>query len=120
MRGAQNSIGKIIGDQALVVIRENQRIQMLQRAEKKAEEPFLGFGAQRLAALLIDAHDVVVLCDNTRLYRGDAFRIGENAFVRDVRGAKAFLQSAPGLIIAGNSKRFHARAERRSVWSYRQ
>jgi len=35
MRGAQNSIGKIIGDQALVVIRENQRIQMLQRAEKK-------------------------------------------------------------------------------------
>src|SRR6266481_1444171 len=112
MRGAQNAISKIIGDQALVVIGENQRIQMLQRAEKKSEEFFLGFGAQRLAALLIDAHHVVVLCDNTRLYRGDAFRIDENAFVRNAHGAKALLQSAPGLVIASNSERFHARAER--------
>src|SRR5712664_1138400 len=64
---------------------------------------------------IIAKHHHVVLCDNTRLYRGDAFRIGENAFVRDVRGAKAFLQSPPGLIIAGNSKRFHARAERSDV-----
>src|ERR1700681_4101858 len=108
MRSAQNAISKIIGDQALVVIGDNQRIQILQRAEKKPEEFFLSLGAQRLAALVIDAHHVVVLWDNTRLYRGVAFRIDDDAFVRDVRGAKAFLQGAPGLVIAGNSERFHA------------
>jgi len=39
---------------------------------------------------------MVVLCDDSRFYRGNAFRIGDDAFISDVRATEAFLQSAPG------------------------
>ncbi len=66
---------------------------------------------QRLAALVIDANHLLVPRDDPRFHRGDSFRIGDDAFVRNARGAKAFLQRPPGLVISDDPERFHVRPE---------
>src|SRR5713226_7439357 len=111
MYGAQNTIGEIVGDQTFVVVGKHQRVKFLERGKKQPQKSFLGFGAERLAALAINANHLLVPRDDPRFHRSDAFRIGDDAFIRDVRGAKAFLQYTPGLVIADYPERFHARAE---------
>src|SRR2546427_12216348 len=51
MAGAQGAVGERVGDQSLVVIREDQRVQTGEHGEEPANELFLGFRAQGLAAL---------------------------------------------------------------------
>src|SRR5437879_7111870 len=40
-------------------------------------------------SLVIDSNHLLVPRDDSRFYRGDAFRIGDHAFICDVRGTKA-------------------------------
>ena len=124
VRGAQDAVGEIVGNQALVVIGEHQCVKFLERSKQNSQESFLSFSAERLAphearhtfaSLLIDAHHVVVFRDDSRFHRGDAFRISDDSFVPDTRGPKTFLQGAPGFVISGNAKRFHPRAQRSDI-----
>ena len=64
---------------------------------------------------MIDAHHLLVPRDDSRLHRGDAFGIGDDAFSCDICSAQAFLQRASGLVIPNHSKRFYFPAERRYV-----
>ena len=116
MCGAQNTIGEIVGDQAFVVVGKHQRVKFLERAKNQPQKSFLGFGAEQLAALAIDANHLLVPRDDPRFHRGEAFRIGDDAFVCNARSAKAFLQGAPGLVISDNPEDFHARAKRSDVY----
>jgi hypothetical protein len=54
--------------------------------------------------------------DDARLHRGDAFRIGDNAFVRDVCGAKTLLQGATGFLSADDPERFDLSSECGNVY----
>src|SRR5207244_5911688 len=60
MAGVQNAVGERIGDQSLDVIREDQRVQPAERGEEPANELFLGFLPQRLAALAVHAYNLLV------------------------------------------------------------
>src|SRR6266581_8883836 len=95
MRSAQNAVGKIVGDQSLVVVGKDQCIKFLQCGKQNSEKLFLGFSAELLAALVIDANHLLMPRDDPRFHGGGAFGIGDDPFVPDVRGAKTFLQGAP-------------------------
>src|SRR5260370_41092891 len=90
-------------------------MKFLERVKQELEKPLLGLGTERLAALAIDANLLLVPRDDPRFHRGDAFRIGDDAFSSDVRAVKAFLQCSPGLVIAGDAEHFHACAKRADV-----
>ena len=75
---------------------------------------------QRLAAFAIDANNVLVARDDARLDGGDAARVGDNAFVGNIRGAQVFAKRFAGLVggsFAGadDAKHFDARAERGEI-----
>ena len=53
--------------------------------------------------------------NDTRFDRGDAFRIGDYAFVRDPRGAKTFLQRAARLIVSRGAESLGLRTQCRDV-----
>jgi hypothetical protein len=83
---------------------------MLERGKEQVQKFFLGFDAERLATLAIDANDLLVTGDDACFDRGNAFRVGEHAFVRDVHGAETLLESTAGLITADNAESFDKRA----------
>src|SRR6266850_146835 len=115
MRGAEDAVGEVVGDETFVVVGENERVEMFERGKKQAQKFFLSFVAERFAALVIHANNLLVAGNNARFYGGDALRIGDNSFVHDVCGAQTFLQSAPGFIISNNAEHFHFGAERGNV-----
>jgi hypothetical protein len=84
---------------------------MPERGKQRAQQFFLGFRAERLAALAIDTNDLLMAGNDARLYRGDASRIGDNAFVRDVCRAKTLLQGATGFLSTDHPERFDLSSE---------
>src|SRR5215475_14582669 len=82
MRSAQDAIAKMIGNHALVVVGENERVHVLESREQQAENFLLSCGSQWLSAFSVDADDLLVAGDDACLERGHA-RIGDDAFVDD-------------------------------------
>jgi len=105
----EDTISKGIANQTLVVVGENQRVEFLEGRKNLPDQFSLGFRTEGIASFTVNANDVLVSCNNARLDSGQSLRISNDTFVPDVRGSKALLQSAPGLIVSDNSKRFHAR-----------
>src|SRR5579872_6480143 len=75
---------------------------------------------QRLAAFAVNANNVLVARDDTRLDGGDAARVGDDAFVGNIRGAQVFAQRLAGFVDwsftwADHSKQFHAGAKRGEI-----
>jgi hypothetical protein len=60
---------------------------------------------------VIDANYLLVAGDDASLYRGDAFRIGDNPFVRDFCRAKTLLQCATGFLSSDHPERFDLSSE---------
>ena len=72
---------------------------------------FLSFGAERFAAFVIDADDLLVTGDDAGFYGGDAFGIGENALARDVNSVETGDEGAAGFVAAYYAEGFDLRAE---------
>ena len=60
---------------------------MVERGKNLAKQFLLGLGTKWLAAFAVNTDDLLVAGDDAGLYGRDAFRIGEDAFVRDAGGA---------------------------------
>ena len=114
--GAQNFVGEIVGDDAFVVVGEDERFEIFHRSGKRAQETTLRFRMERLTAFAIDADDVLMARDDARLDRGDAARVGEQTLVGNICGAKLLSQRFTGLVdgsFAGTdgAEHFDARAQ---------
>ncbi len=78
--GAENAFGKIVGDEPFVVVREHERVKALQCDEQAAQEALFGFGSQRLAALAVHPHNLLMARDDARFHCGHAASVGKHAF----------------------------------------
>jgi hypothetical protein len=72
---------------------------MLQEGQQQAEELLLRFRCKRIAALVVNANDLLVAGDDACLYGGYALRIGKNAALADLGLAQASTQRAARFVI---------------------
>src|SRR6267378_542560 len=115
MRGAEDAVREVVGDETLVVVGENERVKMSERGEEQTQKFLLSFRAGWFAAFVIHANNLLVAGNDARFYGGDALRIADHPFARDVRSSQTSVQSSTGFVISGDTKRFHSGAERDDV-----
>src|SRR4029077_2153 len=104
MARAENALGEIVGYQAFVIVGENQGIEMFERGEQGAQDALFGFRPKRLAALAVDAHDLLMARDDARFHGGHATRVREHAFVNDAGVAQTFAQGRARFVIPDNAE----------------
>src|SRR5262249_41655141 len=79
--GAEDTVGEIIGDEALVVVGEDESIEFLECAKEEPQDFLFGGGVQGFTALAVDADDLLMAGDDTGLDGSDAPAVGHDAFV---------------------------------------
>ncbi len=99
MAGVKNAIGKSIVDQTFVVVGKNQCVELLEGIEQGAKEFFFGCGSESIAALLINADNLLVTGDDASLNSGYALRISKQAEIADAASRRQARQNASGFII---------------------
>src|SRR5438067_2520337 len=98
---------KIIGNQSFVVIRKYQGVELLECCENHAQEFFLRLGGQRLAALVVHAHYMLMLGDDPRFHRGNALGFGQHGLADDVLAKETSLKRAASFIATQHAKCLH-------------
>src|SRR5437899_779290 len=111
MRGAEDAVGEVVGDETFVVVGKHERVEMPECGKKQTQESFLGFRAERFAAFVIHANNLLVASNDASFYRGDALRIAYNSFVRDACNSQASVQSSTGFVTSNHTKRFDLSSE---------
>src|ERR1700716_761262 len=117
MACAENAFSEIVGDQAFVIVGEDEGVEVLQRSKQRAQEALFGFRPQRFAALAIDAHDLLMARDDARFDCGHTPWVSESAFINNVIVAKAIAQRGARFIISDDTEAFHACFEREKIRS---
>ena len=131
MAGMQDTVGKAISDEPFVVVGENQCVKLLQGRQQQTEELLFRFRRECIAALVVNAHDLLVASDDARLHGGYTMRIGEHATLGNLRLAQTRTQRAARFVIlrlltalflralraAHNSEDLDARTESRKIGS---
>ena len=111
MRGAEDAVGEVVGDETFVVVGKHERVEMPECGKKQTQESFLGFRAERFAAFVIHANNLLVASNDASFYRGDALRIAYNSFLRDACNSQASVQSSTGFVTSNHTKRFDLSSE---------
>src|SRR5262249_32185407 len=106
---------EFVGDQSLVVVGDHQRIELLQISKEGAQNLFLGTGVQWLAALVIDANDLLVARNDARLDCSHAPGVCDDPFVIDSGTAEALTQRPAWLISAGDAEGGNLSTQSRQV-----
>src|SRR5579883_939152 len=109
----KNAVRELVTQKSFVIVRNNKPIELIQRGDKQAKETFLGFRRKRIAALAVDANDLLVARDDARFHGGDPMGIGKDAANGNARFSQASVQRRTGFV---RSKSFRFA---RAAWRWR-
>lgn len=77
--GIQDALSKTVGEQTLIVIRNDESLLRGQAPYKQTKELFLGFRGERIAALIVNPDNLLMTGDDAGLDGSSTARIGEDA-----------------------------------------
>src|SRR5712675_3263299 len=112
---AEHSIGKRIGDQALVVVGKHQAIEFLKRRYQLAKDFFFQRRCDRLAPLVINANNLLMTRNDSGLDGGYTRFARDDSGIGNSGSAQACTQSATWFIFSDNAKGRDVRAQRSQI-----
>ena len=99
MASTQDALYQCFIDEALVVVGENEGVELLEGRANQLEELFFGVGRKRIAALIVNAHNLLVARDDAGLHGGYPTSIGEDAALADFGCAQTGAERAACFVI---------------------
>ena len=97
--GVENALSEGVGEKPLVVVGNNESLLRRKASQEQAEEFLFGLGRQGIAALVVDANDLLVTGNDPGFDGGSAAGIGEEAGGVDAAVDEATAKFSSGFVV---------------------